>query len=146
MSQARLGRSPRHAWETGHQNTIWTVAKVGPILRTAMHMLLVVSETCSRSKTHFTLQPILALHLLNSCTLHLLHLPCTSLRDPAACRSLQVLGCEGTAIRTGTTGAACRVFELATGLSFAVFHQPHDDELNLPTFQGRRQQLRAATN
>ena len=135
MSQARLGRSPRHSWETGHQNTISTVAKVGPILRTAMHMLLVVSETCSRSKTHFTLQPILALHLLNR-----------SLRDPAACRSLQVLGCEGTATRTGTTGAACRVFELATGLSFAVFHQPHDDELNLPTFQGRRQQLRAATN
>ena len=45
---------------------------------------------------------------------------------------IKVLGCDGTAVNTGTTGGVCRLFELVTGSPVHWFIcQLHGNELNL---------------
>ena len=72
--------------------------------------------------THFTPQSGKAIDLLNE--LYLISV------QFGGC--VKVLGCDGTAVNTGTTGGVCRLFEIVSGSSVHWFIcQLHANELNL---------------
>ena len=72
--------------------------------------------------THFTPDSGRALDLLNE--LHSVSLQFDG--------DIRVLGCDGTAVNTGTTGGMCRLFELVTGAPEHWFIcQLHGNESNL---------------
>ena len=83
---------------------------------------MVIAEPGSRYVTHFTPESGRALHLLNE--LHSVSLQFDS--------NIRVLGCDGAATNTGTTGGVCRLFELVTESPVHWFIcQLHGNELNL---------------
>ena len=84
--------------------------------------VVVISEPGGSYVTHFTPESGRALHLLNE-------LYSVSQQFGG---EIKVLGCDGTAVNTGTTGGVCRLFELVTGSPVHWFIcQLHGNELNL---------------
>ena len=67
--------------------------------------VVVIAEPGSRYVTHFSPESGRAYDLLSE--LHSLALHFDG--------DIRVLGCDGTAVNTGTTGGVCRLFELVTG-------------------------------
>ena len=84
--------------------------------------VVVLSEPGGQYLTHFTPQSGAALHLLNE-----LHNVAIMFGG-----NIKVLGCDGKAVNTGTSGGACRLFELVTGSAVHWFVcMLHGNELNL---------------
>ena len=84
--------------------------------------VVVLTEPGERYVAHFTPQSGKALDLLNE--LYSTHLQFGG--------RVKVLGCDGTAVNTGTAGGVCRLFELVTGAPVHWFVcQLHGNELGL---------------
>lgn len=84
--------------------------------------VVVLSEPGGYYLSHFTPQSGCALHLLNG-----LYTIAVTFGQ-----HVKVLGCDGTAVNTGSTGGVCRLFEVVTGNSVHWFVcMLHGNELNL---------------